>query len=151
MHVCVRMYVVDLILYVWIYKFVLLSMFVSLCMCLFSLLPLLAHQIFGGILRCYAIVFAFFVAIAETEWQWVFKFWKVLENSYLVSSKSSYVVLFCENYQNVLMSMRKRKEKLCLPVSKNHLYLLGQRMMRNHMKIKIQPCNKNYRYLEAYT
>lgn len=36
-------------------------------------------DIFGGILRCYAIVIALFVAIAETEWQRIFQFWKILE------------------------------------------------------------------------
>ncbi|MCO5577170.1 hypothetical protein L7F22_030994 [Adiantum nelumboides] len=37
------------------------------------------NDIFGGILRCYAIVIALFVAIAETEWQRIFQFWKILE------------------------------------------------------------------------
>ncbi|MCO5553064.1 hypothetical protein L7F22_006585, partial [Adiantum nelumboides] len=37
------------------------------------------NDIFGGILRCYAIVIALFVAIAETEWRRIFQFWKILE------------------------------------------------------------------------
>ncbi|KAL2620886.1 hypothetical protein R1flu_001091 [Riccia fluitans] len=36
-------------------------------------------EIFVGILRLYAVVFAAFVAIAETEWQWVFRHWPFLE------------------------------------------------------------------------
>ncbi|KAG6543018.1 hypothetical protein Mapa_015514 [Marchantia paleacea] len=36
-------------------------------------------EIFVGILRIYAVVFAAFVAIAETEWQWVFRHWPLLE------------------------------------------------------------------------
>ncbi|KAL9418392.1 hypothetical protein AB3S75_041242 [Citrus x aurantiifolia] len=36
-------------------------------------------DIFDGIFRCYAVVIAFFVALAETEWQFVLKFTKVLE------------------------------------------------------------------------
>lgn len=40
-------------------------------------LCLLFAQVFVGILRCYAVVLAFFVAIAETEWERIFKFWKV--------------------------------------------------------------------------
>ncbi|KAJ4716786.1 Golgi apparatus membrane protein TVP15 [Melia azedarach] len=36
-------------------------------------------DIFDGIFRCYAVVIAFFVVIAETEWEFVMKFWKVLE------------------------------------------------------------------------
>lgn len=37
------------------------------------------EDVFGGILRCYAIVIALFVAIAETEWQRIFQFWNILE------------------------------------------------------------------------
>ncbi|ONK75915.1 uncharacterized protein A4U43_C03F21900 [Asparagus officinalis] len=36
-------------------------------------------DIFGGIFRCYAVVLALFVAVAETEWSFVMKFWRVLE------------------------------------------------------------------------
>ncbi|XP_078180297.1 vacuole protein [Carex rostrata] len=38
-----------------------------------------AKDIFGGIFRCYAVVIALFVAVAETEWSFITKFWKVLE------------------------------------------------------------------------
>jgi hypothetical protein len=34
-------------------------------------------QIFGGIFRCYAVVFAIFVGVLETEWEFIIKFWKV--------------------------------------------------------------------------
>ncbi|KAI3445264.1 hypothetical protein Pfo_002458 [Paulownia fortunei] len=36
-------------------------------------------DIFDGIFRCYAVLIAVFVVVAETEWQFVMKFWKVLE------------------------------------------------------------------------
>ncbi|KAL6209455.1 hypothetical protein ACLB2K_020397 [Fragaria x ananassa] len=36
-------------------------------------------DIFNGIFRCYAVLIAIFVAVAETEWGFVTKFWKVLE------------------------------------------------------------------------
>ncbi|KAL3617322.1 hypothetical protein CASFOL_038867 [Castilleja foliolosa] len=36
-------------------------------------------DIFDGIFRCYAVVIAIFVVVAETEWGIVMKFWKVLE------------------------------------------------------------------------
>ncbi|PRQ24307.1 putative golgi apparatus membrane protein TVP15 [Rosa chinensis] len=36
-------------------------------------------DIFDGIFRCYAVIIAFFVVVAETEWAFVLKFWKVLE------------------------------------------------------------------------
>ncbi|KAL0547645.1 hypothetical protein IC582_017590 [Cucumis melo] len=36
-------------------------------------------DIFDGIFRCYAVVITFFVVLAETEWEFIFKNWKVLE------------------------------------------------------------------------
>ncbi|KAL0914620.1 hypothetical protein M5K25_014983 [Dendrobium thyrsiflorum] len=36
-------------------------------------------DIFGGIFRCYAIALAIFVALVETEWNFILKFWRVLE------------------------------------------------------------------------
>ncbi|KAK1301114.1 hypothetical protein QJS10_CPB13g00206 [Acorus calamus] len=36
-------------------------------------------QVFDGIFRCYAVVIALFVAVAETEWAFIFRFSKVLE------------------------------------------------------------------------
>ncbi|KAK6135478.1 hypothetical protein DH2020_030780 [Rehmannia glutinosa] len=36
-------------------------------------------DIFDGIFRCYAVVIALFVVVAETEWEVIMKFWKVLE------------------------------------------------------------------------
>nr|CAB3451768.1 unnamed protein product [Digitaria exilis] len=36
-------------------------------------------DIFGGIFRCYAMVFAVFVGVLETEWELIIKFWKIFE------------------------------------------------------------------------
>ncbi|XP_050369303.1 uncharacterized protein LOC126787463 [Argentina anserina] len=36
-------------------------------------------DIFNGIFRCYAVFIAIFVVVAETEWGFITKFWKVLE------------------------------------------------------------------------
>ncbi|KAA8536395.1 hypothetical protein F0562_028873 [Nyssa sinensis] len=36
-------------------------------------------DIFDGIFRCYAVAIAIFVVVAETEWGFIMKFWKVLE------------------------------------------------------------------------
>ncbi|KAK1274893.1 hypothetical protein QJS04_geneDACA005691 [Acorus gramineus] len=36
-------------------------------------------DVFDGIFRCYAVVIALFVAVAETEWAFIFRFSKVLE------------------------------------------------------------------------
>ncbi|CAL0313998.1 unnamed protein product [Lupinus luteus] len=36
-------------------------------------------DIFDGIFRCYAVVFAFLVVLAETEWSFIIKFWQVSE------------------------------------------------------------------------
>ncbi|XP_010530657.1 PREDICTED: uncharacterized protein LOC104807182 [Tarenaya hassleriana] len=38
-----------------------------------------SHDIFDGIFRCYAVLIACFVVLAETEWGFILKFWKVLE------------------------------------------------------------------------
>ncbi|GAU24073.1 hypothetical protein TSUD_388660 [Trifolium subterraneum] len=37
------------------------------------------NTIFDGIFRCYAVVIAVFVVLAETEWSFIIKFWQVLE------------------------------------------------------------------------
>ncbi|EFJ18687.1 hypothetical protein SELMODRAFT_165673 [Selaginella moellendorffii] len=37
------------------------------------------RDIFEGILRCYAVIIALFVAVAETELEHILKFWRVLE------------------------------------------------------------------------
>ncbi|KAI5661330.1 hypothetical protein M9H77_20653 [Catharanthus roseus] len=36
-------------------------------------------DIFDGIFRCYAVLIAIVVVLAETEWEFMLKFWKVLE------------------------------------------------------------------------
>ncbi|KAK7252280.1 hypothetical protein RIF29_36116 [Crotalaria pallida] len=36
-------------------------------------------DIFDGIFRCYAVVIACFVVLAETEWSFIIKFWQLLE------------------------------------------------------------------------
>ncbi|CAM8977222.1 unnamed protein product [Rhodiola kirilowii] len=36
-------------------------------------------DVFDGIFRCYAVVICSFVVVAETEWSFILKFWKLLE------------------------------------------------------------------------
>ncbi|KAK3126204.1 hypothetical protein QOZ80_7AG0553150 [Eleusine coracana subsp. coracana] len=36
-------------------------------------------DIFGGIFRCYAVVFSLFVGVIETEWGFIMKFWQIFE------------------------------------------------------------------------
>lgn len=36
-------------------------------------------DVFDGIFRCYAVIVAIFVVLAETEWGLIFRFWKMLE------------------------------------------------------------------------
>uniref|UniRef100_A0A0D6QTQ3 Uncharacterized protein n=1 Tax=Araucaria cunninghamii TaxID=56994 RepID=A0A0D6QTQ3_ARACU len=36
-------------------------------------------DVFDGILRCFAVIIALFVVVAETEWERILKFWLVLE------------------------------------------------------------------------
>ncbi|KAF4381133.1 hypothetical protein F8388_012055 [Cannabis sativa] len=42
-------------------------------------LSLCESQIFDGIFRCYAVLIAALVVVAETEWGFILKFWQVLE------------------------------------------------------------------------
>lgn len=37
------------------------------------------EDVFDGILRCYAVLIALFVVVAETEWERIQKFWRILE------------------------------------------------------------------------
>ncbi|CAK8530344.1 unnamed protein product [Lathyrus sativus] len=37
------------------------------------------NSIFDGIFRCYAVIIAVFVVLAETEWSFIMKFWQILE------------------------------------------------------------------------
>ncbi|KAI4318722.1 hypothetical protein MLD38_032393 [Melastoma candidum] len=37
------------------------------------------YDVFDGIFRCYAVIIAAFVVLAETEWRFIIKFWKILE------------------------------------------------------------------------
>nr|DAD40942.1 TPA_asm: hypothetical protein HUJ06_015265 [Nelumbo nucifera] len=39
-------------------------------------------DVFDGIFRCYAVAIAVFVVVAETEWGFIFKFWKVSSVSF---------------------------------------------------------------------
>ncbi|XP_059313806.1 uncharacterized protein LOC132064729 isoform X1 [Lycium ferocissimum] len=39
------------------------------------------YDVFDGIFRCYAVLIAIVVVVAETEWSFFIKFWKVLEFS----------------------------------------------------------------------
>ncbi|MQL90590.1 hypothetical protein Taro_023186 [Colocasia esculenta] len=55
-----------------------LSVCLSICLSAFSRL-LFPPKVFDGIFRCYAIVLALFVAVVETEWGFILKFWRVLE------------------------------------------------------------------------
>ncbi|KAF8411365.1 hypothetical protein HHK36_003914 [Tetracentron sinense] len=36
-------------------------------------------DIFDGVFRCYAVAIALFVVVAETEWGFIIKFWRILE------------------------------------------------------------------------
>ncbi|XP_042507483.1 uncharacterized protein LOC122083677 [Macadamia integrifolia] len=36
-------------------------------------------DVFDGIFRCYAVAIAIFVVVAETEWGFIYKFWRILE------------------------------------------------------------------------
>lgn len=58
-------------------------------------------DIFGGIFRCYAVVLALFVAVAETEWQLIFKFWRILEYWAGRGMLQIFVAVMTRAYSNV--------------------------------------------------
>ncbi|KAL0547650.1 hypothetical protein IC582_017595 [Cucumis melo] len=58
-------------------------------------------SIFDGIFRCYAVVITFFVVLAETEWEFIFKNWKVFLR---LNPKSSIVLIY--DYSKYLLINR---------------------------------------------
>ncbi|KAE8719863.1 hypothetical protein F3Y22_tig00109925pilonHSYRG00081 [Hibiscus syriacus] len=54
--------------------------------------PSSSARVFDGIFRCYAVVIAFFVVLAETEWGFIIKFWKDIV---LLQNIASYLLLAC--------------------------------------------------------
>ncbi|KAG6502733.1 hypothetical protein ZIOFF_035020 [Zingiber officinale] len=64
-------------------------------------------DIFGGIFRCYAIALALFVAVAETEWTFVIKFWSV--NSGILGL-SRHVTNICRCHDKSLLRCYGRAE-----------------------------------------
>ncbi|PON98329.1 Golgi apparatus membrane protein TVP [Trema orientale] len=73
----------DPFLVVWRCFSVLTSLAAILCIAVNILSAVRSFKdgsdIFDGIFRCYAVLIAFFVVLAETEWGFILKFWQVLE------------------------------------------------------------------------
>ncbi|KAG2409988.1 uncharacterized protein HKW66_Vig0006530 [Vigna angularis] len=57
-------------------------------------LPLFHKNIFDGIFRCYAVIIAAFVVLAETEWSFILKFSKVPFDHH----SCGFGVLGCQGY-----------------------------------------------------
>ncbi|KAJ3669850.1 hypothetical protein LUZ60_010174 [Juncus effusus] len=77
-----------------------------------------ATDIFGGIFRCYAVVIAFFVAVAETEWSFVFKIWKILEYWAARGMLQIFVAVMTRAFPNA-----KRQELILLQEISSYLLL----------------------------
>ncbi|KAG2646648.1 uncharacterized protein LOC120693893 [Panicum virgatum] len=58
-------------------------------------------DIIGGIFRCYAVVFAIFVGVLETEWECIIKFWKIFEYLPARGMLQIFVAVMTKAYQNV--------------------------------------------------
>ncbi|PUZ68269.1 hypothetical protein GQ55_2G012400 [Panicum hallii var. hallii] len=58
-------------------------------------------DIFGGIFRCYAVVFAIFVGVLETEWEFIIKFWKIFEYLPARGMLQIFVAVMTKAYPNV--------------------------------------------------
>lgn len=63
---------------------------------MFELATFLMLQVFVGILRCYTAIFAVLVILAETEWERLFRFWRVSHFKFI---RSGYVCR-CELYDS---------------------------------------------------
>ncbi|CAN6196724.1 unnamed protein product [Urochloa humidicola] len=58
-------------------------------------------DIFGGIFRCYAVVFSVFVGVLETEWEFIIKFWKIFEYLPARGMLQIFVAVMTKAYPNV--------------------------------------------------
>ncbi|WVZ61599.1 hypothetical protein U9M48_011451 [Paspalum notatum var. saurae] len=58
-------------------------------------------DIFGGIFRCYAVVFSLFVGALETEWGPILKFWKIFEYLPARGMLQIFVAVMTKAYPNV--------------------------------------------------
>ncbi|XP_062188396.1 uncharacterized protein LOC133891677 [Phragmites australis] len=58
-------------------------------------------DIIGGIFRCYAVVFSLFVAVLETEWGFIIKFWKIFEYWPARGMLQIFVAVMTKAYPNV--------------------------------------------------
>eukprot|EP00249_Psilotum_nudum_P006061 c19431_g1_i1 orf=156-740(+) len=63
-------------------------------------------DVFDGILRCYAVVIALFVAVAETEWERVHKFWTILQYWVGRGMLQIFVAVMTKSLSNGLSSRR---------------------------------------------
>ncbi|CAL5431633.1 unnamed protein product [Camellia sinensis] len=85
-------------------------------------------NIFDGIFRCYAVVIAMFVVVAETEWGFIIKFWKVLE---YWAARGGVQVKLCGIAHIVGLFWLERlvkKAEMCLPPHKTTLEKLRDRL-----------------------
>ncbi|KAL6545818.1 hypothetical protein OROGR_009692 [Orobanche gracilis] len=58
-------------------------------------------RVFDGIFRCYAVVLAVFVVVAETEWEVVMKFWKVYSSSGVLGRQGNATDICCSDDQSL--------------------------------------------------
>ncbi|XP_042387611.1 uncharacterized protein LOC121984058 [Zingiber officinale] len=77
-------------------------------------------DIFGGIFRCYAIALALFVAVAETEWTFVIKFWSILEYWACRGMLQIFVAVMTRAYSD---ATEERKDLLLLHEISSYLLL----------------------------
>ncbi|XP_074573574.1 uncharacterized protein LOC141830004 [Curcuma longa] len=77
-------------------------------------------DIFGGIFRCYAVALALFVAVAETEWAFVIKFWRILEYWACRGMLQIFVAVMTRAYSD---AKEERKDLLLLHEISSYLLL----------------------------
>ncbi|KAG1347921.1 Golgi apparatus membrane protein TVP15 [Cocos nucifera] len=77
-------------------------------------------DIFGGIFRCYAVVIALFVAVVETEWSFIMKFWRILEYWAGRGMLQIFVAVMTRAFPDV---SRKRKDLILLQEIASYLLM----------------------------
>ncbi|KAL3567607.1 hypothetical protein D5086_030258 [Populus alba] len=89
-------------------------------------------DVFDGIFRCYAVVIAFIVVVAETEWGFVIKFWKILE--YWAGRGMLQILEFCAlAFSNGLVRRKKLRGSRLSRIwrhkdSEPDVHVLGQQL-----------------------
>ncbi|KAG4971632.1 hypothetical protein JHK85_038053 [Glycine max] len=93
---------------------VVLSAILCIAVNVLSAIRSFKHQsdIFDGIFRCYAVFLACFVVLAETEWNFIIKFWKGILCVGLLKRSRQKQEISREQAEKDLQELERRREEL---------------------------------------